>query len=76
MQIESNTKRITFFFIAECSLSYQKIMQIEGNTKRITFFFIAECSFVFGSESANRGRFLSFIEDKSKIVPHFIFYKR
>ena len=44
MQIESNTKRITFFFIAECSLPYQKIMQIEGNTKRITFFFIAECS--------------------------------
>ena len=51
-------------------------MQIESNTKRIAFFFIAECSFVFGSESANRGRFLSFIEDKSKIVPHFIFYKR
>lgn len=46
MQIESNTKRITFFFIAECSLSYQKIMQIESNTKRIAFFFIAECSFI------------------------------
>jgi len=29
--------------------------------KRITFYFIAECSFIFGSESANRGRFLSFI---------------
>ena len=57
MQIESNTKRITFFFIAECSLSYQKIMQIESYTKRITFFFIAECSFILSKDNANRGQY-------------------
>ena len=47
-------------------------MQIEGNTKRITFFLLSSAAYLI----ANRGRFLSFIEDKSKIVPHFIFYKR
>ena|GEM_PF-1056348 len=76
MQIESNTKRIAFFFIAECSFILSKDNANRGQYKKNHILFYCRVQLCLWIRKCKSRRFLSFIEDKSKIVPHFIFYKR